>query len=322
MADPGPKQHHYLPEFYLNGFANDKGLLWIYDWKMDQYREQSPHNTCKENNFNTLYDEDGNRVLDAETFYSIIEGLGKSVIDDLRANKSLDGQQISDLAYFVACMYSRIPAFREMYIKGADSIYKQVLKSSVRTKEDAVRFMKGDATDPQAVLDFIHNEKFNIVPHQNVIIQNAVEMAAKLHEIFSSQEWLVLSCDPKKSFVTSDAPLTRFASSGFRPMGPGGGLGVSIPGVEKRIPLAAGVFLVILDQGERTRYRDIDHLAVRHLNLCTAARSDRFLIARDRALLENLVNKVREQHRHGYQVSTQFIRDDDGRGGFGVLSQE
>jgi len=322
MADTGPKQHHYLPESYLNGFTNDRGLLWIYDWKMDQYREQSPHNTCKENNFNTIYDEDGNRVLAAEQFYSVIEGLGKPIIDDLLKGKELDGQQLSDLAYFVACMYSRIPAFREMYIKGADSLYKEILKSTVRTEEDAIRFMKGDATDPQGLLDYIHNERFNIVPHQNTVIQSAVRMAEKMHEIFYSQEWMILTCDPKKSFVTSDAPLTRYANSGFRPMSPFGGLGVLVPGVEKRIALAAGIFLVILDKGERTRYREISHLAVRHLNLYTAARSDRFLVARDRALLENLVKNVREQHSHGYKVSTRFERDENGRGGLGILTQD
>lgn len=321
MADSGPKQHHYLPEFYLNGFTNDRGLLWIYDWKTDQYREQSPHNTCKENNFNTIYDDDGNRILAAEEFYSNIESDAKPIIECIRANRELSVQQISDLAYFVACMYSRIPAYREMYAKGADALMKEVLKSTVRTREDAIRFMKGDNSDPQAVLDFIHKEQFNLVPHQNTLVKNAVEMADKIYEILYNQDWIILFCDIKKSFVTSDAPFTRYANSNFRPLTPFGGMGMAIRGVEKRIPLAADVFLVILDKGDRTTYRKIDHMPVRHLNLYTAAKSDRFLIGRDRTLLESLVEKVKEQHQHGYQVSVGFSRDEDGRGGFGTITQ-
>jgi hypothetical protein len=26
-----PRKHHYVPVFYQEGFANDAGLLWVYD---------------------------------------------------------------------------------------------------------------------------------------------------------------------------------------------------------------------------------------------------------------------------------------------------
>lgn len=305
-----PKQHHYLPESYLNGFTNERGLLWVYDWVLDEFREQSPRNTCKQNNFNTIINEDGTKNLEVEGAFATIEGAALPVINSLIQGREMDGQQISDLAMFVAGMYSRIPAFREMYAEGADRAWKESMKLAVKTEEDAVRFVKGDKSIPPSfVLDFIQNERYELVTPKNALIVATINMMMKMHEIFYSQEWSIMRCNPKQAFVTSDAPLTLYPNPGFPNPNPFGGYGVATPGVEKRFPLSSELMLVILDRGGVTHYGNMKYEGVRHFNEFTSSRSDRFLIARDRPLLESLVRATKHDHAHGYGIDVQVPMD-------------
>lgn len=43
-------KEHYVPQFYLKNFKDDKGLLHIYDFKQKKIFTQSPKNICYENN--------------------------------------------------------------------------------------------------------------------------------------------------------------------------------------------------------------------------------------------------------------------------------
>ena len=43
-------KEHYVPQFYLRNFADEKGLLHIFDFKQNKYFTQSPKNICYENN--------------------------------------------------------------------------------------------------------------------------------------------------------------------------------------------------------------------------------------------------------------------------------
>jgi hypothetical protein len=60
-----PKRHHFLPEFYLNGFARD-GLLWLYDRGRKQYRRQTPHNTAIIGHYYTFENEKGEKDYSVE----------------------------------------------------------------------------------------------------------------------------------------------------------------------------------------------------------------------------------------------------------------
>ncbi len=43
-------KEHYVPQFYLKNFADDNGLLHIYDFKKKKIFTQSAKNICYENN--------------------------------------------------------------------------------------------------------------------------------------------------------------------------------------------------------------------------------------------------------------------------------
>ena len=56
-------KEHYVPQFYLRNFADEKGLLHIYDFKRHKYFTQSPKNICYENNLYETKWENANPKL-------------------------------------------------------------------------------------------------------------------------------------------------------------------------------------------------------------------------------------------------------------------
>jgi hypothetical protein len=58
----GPKRHHFLPQFYLEGFARD-GLVALFDREKNEIRLQQPLNTAVIGHFYTL--KDGKGAIDS-----------------------------------------------------------------------------------------------------------------------------------------------------------------------------------------------------------------------------------------------------------------
>lgn len=56
-------KEHYVPQFYLRNFADEKGLLHMYDFKRNKYFTQSPKNICYENNLYETKWENANPKL-------------------------------------------------------------------------------------------------------------------------------------------------------------------------------------------------------------------------------------------------------------------
>ena len=83
-----PKRHHFLPEFYLNGFARD-GLLWLYDRDRKQYRRQTPHNTAIIGHYYAFENQEGEKDYSVEKFLSVIEGKAKATIERLERRDSI-----------------------------------------------------------------------------------------------------------------------------------------------------------------------------------------------------------------------------------------
>ncbi len=47
------KRHHYLPQFYLRGFTDNKGEFYVFDKQTEEIRKSNPLNSFFENHRNT-----------------------------------------------------------------------------------------------------------------------------------------------------------------------------------------------------------------------------------------------------------------------------
>lgn len=56
-------KEHYVPQFYLNKFTNDNGLLHVYDFKQKKFYAQKPKNICFKKNLYETEWKDANPKL-------------------------------------------------------------------------------------------------------------------------------------------------------------------------------------------------------------------------------------------------------------------
>ena len=111
---------------------------------------------------------------------------------------------------------------------------------------------------------------------------------AAAEDIFQ-MEWTILRAPEAASFVTSDNPFVVIPPDGMTPSWPYT-IGVAVAGSKKIVPLTQRVCLRIGDYGDAMRYVECDRESVRALNCTLASNCERFLIARDEALLNRLVS--------------------------------
>jgi len=97
---------------------------------------------------------------------------------------------------------------------------------------------------------------------------------------------------PKKSFITSDAPILTTMPGGHNPLL---GVGLSTPGSEKVAPLSSRVALLMWDvrAAPTVGYGIIDGDRLRGLNETLTRASERFAVGRSKVLLESILRRTR-----------------------------
>ena len=70
-------RHHFLPEFYLDGFTRD-GMLWIFDRALKEYRHQQPQDTAVRRHFYSIKKPNGERDVQVEKLLSVRRRQGQA----------------------------------------------------------------------------------------------------------------------------------------------------------------------------------------------------------------------------------------------------
>src|ERR1041384_1076630 len=103
-----PKRHHYLPQFYLEGFTRN-GMLCVFDREKNEYRNQRPKDTAVIRHLYTWTDESGEKHYDLEQMLSLVEGRAKLVIQAIEKGANPSPLQRCHLAWFLALLACRVP---------------------------------------------------------------------------------------------------------------------------------------------------------------------------------------------------------------------
>lgn len=290
-----PKRHHYLPQFYLKTFADD-GQLWVFDREDREYRRQTPYNTAVQREYYTVVDKSGSKNRELERILARIEGRAADAIRVAEAQQDLSDEQRAAIAVFVALLKVRVPNFEKAFAEAGEKLFKKVMKSTINTEERAAASIAAYERDtgndlalsPKELLEFFQTEAFTMEMHRNQTISTMIELSAEFAVLLVQMDWVFLHAPKRTSFTTSDVPFGVIPPGDWDSKGIGG-VGLVTPGAIKVVPLTQSTTLFMLDQGDETLHRDLSQEQVRDLNLRVTARTERFAIARDKALLENLV---------------------------------
>jgi hypothetical protein len=291
-----PKRHHFLPEFYLHGFARD-GLLWLYDRQRKQYRPQTPHNTAIISYYYAFENEQGERDCRVEQYLSVVEGKAKATILRLEAGDAITPEERLNLAQFIAFLNVRTPKFHREVTQIADATAKHLMKYQTPTVEAAAGLLREYGRDsgasgitPESMFKFIQNEEFRVEMNRNFVINAMIDQVQKITLNVALMGWMVIHADRRSAFITTDEPIGFIVPDEFRRSGePALGLGSQT--ITKIVPLSQSVALLIGRCGGGFGHFGFHREQVRDLNIRVATECEAYVIGRDEALVRTVVKR-------------------------------
>ena len=294
-----PKRHHYLPKFYLDFFCSD-GLLWVYDQKRKEYRQQTSKNTAVQNQYYSAFGPDGKKHIKVEQFLSVIESLAKPVMVKINDKRDISFQDKEALAIFISFLKVRVPNFEKAINEMTEKIIKKQNEFMFSSEENTAIVLKnieektGKNLDvsPKDFMEFVLSGQYDMEFSREHSLETMLSLGEDLIKFFLSMDWIFLYAQDKTSFITSDNPFVLVPPDNYSPKG-FYGVGLITPGARKVIPLTQRTCLVMGDYGQRVIRRIITSEDVRKVNLNIAVGCDSLLIARDKPLLEKLVKMTK-----------------------------
>ncbi|NTV70166.1 MAG: DUF4238 domain-containing protein [Azonexaceae bacterium] len=297
----GPKRQHYLPRFYLDGFAKD-GLVSIFDREKDEIRHQQPKDTTVIGHFYTMEDDLGRKRYEVEAMLSDYEGKAGSVIKKLAAKQDIDAEERTDFAIFIALGAMRTPDMvdsikhmnSDLITNIAKRMYADVAVVEAQLAEDkehaglSAEELRAQA---QLMVELAQNNGLTVETNEKWAVATAIKMSLNVAPVLAGRDWLVVhSVSDKKSFITTDAPvlLTTVAprENNFW------GIGFGNSDAMVLFPLTSSCILIMHGDSGGFRHLECDSDYVRRVNIGLAEHCQRFVIGRDQRLVASLTNHL------------------------------
>lgn len=296
-----PKRHHYLPEVYLKGFCRDGGL-WVHDFtKVNTFGTQ-PLNVTVESYYYSIVRKDGVRDNAIESFLARVESSVRETLEGLREQQLPGEHARAQLALFITLMIGRVPAF-EAQLQG---FFGQMLERLARANAvpegafDHVRTILAgqrgctvhEISDAE-LLAWVRENGAPAAVHRNEILGHLLRVASMAQGPFLRMRWEFWFAPEKSSFATIDRPLVLLPTEKRPPSM--FGMGLFDASAIRVIPLTQNCCLILRVAATGMGESVVEHASaqsVRVLNLELVYRTHRFAMARDEALIRNLVERV------------------------------
>jgi len=241
-----PRKHHYLPQFYLEGFKIEpqKGTK-PHIWQIEKDGAQAHYSPAIEDtgcmrDYHSLdfTDEEPDHKA-IETLLSKVEAEQAALVRNLRATKRLEASQVKQLAEFISLMRYRVPAFANHI----EASFRSVVLDTFKIMYQAGKL----GTPPQGLLNLFKRK--GIDDSLEISISNwkilshmlKVGFGPESIDLLAQLYYQVYSAKELDFFVTSDNPVALFHPSydEIRPYG----VGLATRGVELTLPLSSDTLI-------------------------------------------------------------------------------
>jgi hypothetical protein len=238
------KAQHYIPRFYLKGFTDKVGALWVYE-KFKPLRMSKPKHEAHRPDYYT-HAEEGERDETAEDMLKKVESQVAPIILKL-ANPQymLTPKTAGDIVLFVAFMFTRVPSWREHL----DRITIQISRAKhLDTARDKQKFYKlcSDmekstgkplGMDYEKLRQYVLKGEYEFAQTSKAFNLGAMFTSALsvIEQLMDYNGYQILYAPRGKFFMSSDSPVYI-----LQPDGNGEatiGMGFGWPGVEVYCPL-------------------------------------------------------------------------------------
>ena len=249
------KNQHYVPQFYLKRFANDKKQIWAFDKMNSKSFPSGPGNLASENYFYDQKEIDeafGEKFM--EKSLDAIEGkfapFLTKLLDDILDDKvsSINIETKNQLCEYLSIQILRTKEHRQHMLQLFNVMEEGLIKKSWLTQEQAKNM--GFQMDL---------EKAKLFQIKQLMGDNGLKSA--LCDSLQKHICLIYKNATDMPFYTSDHPVSKRANiiSPVRSFG-----GWASEGIEIAFPLSPRATLILCD---RTYFHQLEHLENQVLEL-------------------------------------------------------
>jgi hypothetical protein len=234
-----PRQQHFIPRFYLEGFCDPlllkrdgKNVLWVYE-QSKSIRRSAPQKEARVRDFYTLTSATGERDLRYEEWLSGVEENAARVIRN--PIPPFTEEDRGWLALFVGTLFTRTPLGREINDTRVGPAVDRFITTAAQDPDRFVKFisdLKPDemqGIDPEEVrlriLEGRAEELCQTLEHKLACV---AYVGAMCGEELLKKDWQVVFANEEEFFLTSDSPVVPVAweshdkayfNAGFAPEG-------------------------------------------------------------------------------------------------------
>lgn len=270
--------HHYIPQYYLEGFSSlDTNMVWVYEKNGPLKFQTTVINTANEKNY---YGQEVENYLSKE-----IEGPANSVINKIRNRVNISNEDKMTLAIYMVVMLKRVPQsklrMREMAPDVANKLqakWDDETNQLIRTNQDQEEYYRKRLNELKE-----NQEKFLKDPPKDFwLALIPPERTPSVIKILQKMTWLFLTNDTEPVFLTCDNPVFYFSE-----------LGIGRSESEVTFPIASNITLWASWRKDLTEgYVQAKSQACKEINRRTAFNATRFIYyKRDDDWVHNFINK-------------------------------
>jgi hypothetical protein len=306
-----PKKHHYLPQFYLEGFKITPQPSKIpHIWMIQKTSQPVPvrpsivDTACEVGYHDDDADPDNKDRCSIERVFSTMEGAHASTIRDVISNKKISAEHRESLALFVSIMRCRVPSFKrciERYLQASVSSTTRLELRSGRAP-----------TPPPQVADLIartRDDIFDVTISNWMLSFQMINAGMRSHYpvILEKMCFSLVEAEEKTDYITCDSPVALYVPD-CEKRGPYG-VGLADKEIEVSIPLSAR-FLLLISWQTMPEYQVADSERVEEFNRRAIVTADRFIYASK--VTDGLVRDMSSLHKSFSGFDMQVL--DYGRG--------
>lgn len=306
MAEQNPKKrHHYIPVFYLNGFTNKNGCLYIYDKVDKPVFESSPEGIAYENHYFSFMTPHGER--DSETVENnimLLEGEFARVVKKIHNCEDLTVDDRIVFALFMASMIVRIPNMRDNIRKSTGETIKHISVFMASHKENFERMMEKYERDTgkqigmnvEELRQWMKNpDNYDVTVDKQYAIAMALSLLENFARVFFQMKWAFLRATDDYKYMTGDNPL-QYIDPTHNPRS-FYGVGLANKNIEVSLPLSKEI-CAFGSWKYREGYIQANNQHVKHLNKMAVTASVRFVFADKKSEdIDKFVKKYKGSHR-------------------------
>lgn len=273
---------HYIPQYYLSGFASSRDdMVWVYEKGGSLKFQSQVKNVAHETNY---YSSEVERYLANE-----IEGPANSVIKKIRDRKQLTQSEKEKLAIYMVVMLKRVPQSKIRMKKTAPVVAqslqqkwdKEISKLILENPSQTDLFEKRRAEIKANLEKYSKN-----LPKDFWLELIPPERTPNIVKVIPKMTWLFLTSEKFPVFLTCDNPVFYFQ-----------GIGVGKQESEITFPISSTIVLWATWKSDiQEGYSPIKNQAIKEINRRTATNATRFIYhARDEDWIPRFINKQEHQ---------------------------